>query len=92
MTEGPFQIWCDVFTINHDPEYWEDPWTFNPERFLDEQGQLVGTDHVTRRRSVGPNSTSFRLGSFGGKPLSTLVSSARGEHWHRGHAAVSLEW
>ena len=52
VTLGPFQIWCDVFTINHDPEYWEDPWTFNPERFLDEQGQLVGVDHVNRRRFV----------------------------------------
>ncbi len=44
------QVWCDVFSMNHDPEYWEDPWTFNPERFLDEQGQLVGVDHPNRRR------------------------------------------
>ncbi len=36
--------------MNHDPEYWDDPWTFNPERFLDEQGQLVGPDHPNRKR------------------------------------------
>ncbi len=44
------QVWCNLFSLNHDPEYWEDPWTFNPERFLDEQGQLVGPDHPNRRR------------------------------------------
>ncbi len=46
------QVWCDVFSLSHDPEYWEDPWTFNPERFLDEQGQLVGVDYPNRRRWV----------------------------------------
>ncbi len=44
------QVWCDQFSMNHDPEYWDDPWTFNPERFLDGQGQLVGVDHPNRRR------------------------------------------
>ncbi len=46
------QIWCDIYSMNHDPEYWEDPWTFNPDRFLDDEGQLVGADHPNRRRWV----------------------------------------
>ncbi len=46
------QIWCNVWELNHDPDCWEDPWTFKPERFLDEQGQLVEPSHPNRRRWV----------------------------------------
>ena len=49
------QIWCNTWEQNHDPDYWEDPWTFKPERFLDEQGHLVGPDHPNRRRYIHLN-------------------------------------
>ncbi len=45
-----FKVWCDTFSMDHDCEYWEDPWTFNPERFLDDEGQLVAPDHINRKR------------------------------------------
>ena len=44
------QVWCYSWEINHDPDYWKDPWTFKPERFLDEEGHLVTPDHPNRRR------------------------------------------
>ncbi len=45
-----FQIWCNIWGMNHNSEFWDNPWSFKPERFLDEQGQLVGPDHPNRRR------------------------------------------
>ena len=34
--------------IHHDPNVWENPWVFEPERFLDSNG-LLFPDHPTRR-------------------------------------------
>ena len=33
-------IFVNLWAIHHDPDRWEDPFCFRPERFLDEQGQL----------------------------------------------------
>ncbi|CAG5134288.1 unnamed protein product, partial [Candidula unifasciata] len=33
----------------HDENKWEDPWTFNPKRFLDDQGNLLPIDHPRRK-------------------------------------------
>ncbi|XP_053380505.1 cytochrome P450 1A1-like [Mercenaria mercenaria] len=47
-----FQIpaWSNVFAnlwfIHHDERIWGDPWTFRPERFLDDKGQLLERGHV----------------------------------------------
>ena len=35
--------------IHHDHKLWEDPWTFKPERFLDNDGSLFPHEHHTRR-------------------------------------------
>lgn len=33
-------IFTNLYHVMHDPEYWQDPDTFNPDRFLDEMGQF----------------------------------------------------
>ncbi|CAG5128223.1 unnamed protein product [Candidula unifasciata] len=33
----------------HDENKWEDPWAFNPKRFLDDQGNLLPIDHPRRK-------------------------------------------
>ena len=49
-TQTYFQIWINVFNLHHDERYWDKPWDFIPERFLDEEGRLVTADHPNRRR------------------------------------------
>lgn len=45
------QVWTNFWAIHHDPEIWGDPWTFRPERFI-EDGELVKPSHITRRKYV----------------------------------------
>ncbi len=45
-------IWCNMFNLSHDSRYWDEPFKFNPQRFLDENGDLVPADHMNRKRSL----------------------------------------
>lgn len=40
----------NVYGLHHDPLYWDDPWKFKPETFLDEDGQVVLSDHQNKMR------------------------------------------
>ncbi|CAD5120146.1 DgyrCDS8722 [Dimorphilus gyrociliatus] len=42
------QVWTNFWAIHHNEDIWGDPWTFRPERFI-EDGVLVKPDHKTRR-------------------------------------------
>ncbi|CAH1802345.1 unnamed protein product [Owenia fusiformis] len=37
------QVWVNAFNLHHDERYFKDPWTFNPDRFLEEDGSLLPT-------------------------------------------------
>ncbi len=39
----------NLWALHHDPEFWKDPEEFRPERFLDEDGNVVPADHANRK-------------------------------------------
>ena len=41
------------FYMHHDPRSWKDPWRFQPERFLDAEGNLLPAEHETRQNFIG---------------------------------------
>lgn len=43
------------YRMNHDPEYWDEPHVFNPDRFLDESGKFQ------RRNCLMPFSAGIRI-------------------------------
>ena len=43
-------VFVNLFGLHHSEKYWDKPWDFNPGRFLDEEGNLVASDHVNRKR------------------------------------------
>jgi hypothetical protein len=56
---GESTIFVNTYAIAHDPRYWEDPEEFKPERFLNSNISLLGTDFELlpfgsgRRKCVG---------------------------------------
>ena len=53
-------VLLSLWSIHHDPHFWQDPYAFKPERFLDPEGHLVTIDHPNRRQilpfGAGPRS------------------------------------
>ncbi|ELU12244.1 hypothetical protein CAPTEDRAFT_73429, partial [Capitella teleta] len=51
-------VMTNLWQLHHDEDFWEKPWEFNPERFLDDHGELVLPDHPNRKHllpfSAGP--------------------------------------
>ena len=45
-------IWPYLWGLAHDENVWDDPWSFSPERFLDDHGYIVPADHSSRVNSV----------------------------------------
>ncbi len=43
-------IWPNVFNLTHDSRYWKNPFEFNPNRFLNEKGDIVPPGHLNRKR------------------------------------------
>lgn len=42
-------ILINLWHIHHDSEIWDDPWSFCPERFLDDKGDLLPPEHPVRQ-------------------------------------------
>ncbi|KAK3107083.1 hypothetical protein FSP39_006779 [Pinctada imbricata] len=45
-------IFANIFAVHHDDQLWDDPWSFCPERFLDDDGQFVSSDHPSRKNMI----------------------------------------
>ena len=43
-------IFINLWFLHHRESYWNQPWEFIPERFLDESGELLPADHINRKR------------------------------------------
>ncbi len=43
------QIKPNVWSLHHDPQFWGDPETFRPDRFLDNAGDIITADHPNRK-------------------------------------------
>ena len=42
-------IFPNLWRLHHDERYWENPWEFNPNRWL-EDGNVVPPDHIKKQR------------------------------------------
>ncbi|KAL3870430.1 hypothetical protein ACJMK2_038498 [Sinanodonta woodiana] len=42
----------NMWTAHHDPAIWGDPWVFRPDRFLDDNGELLSPEHTLRQSLV----------------------------------------
>ncbi|KAK3603399.1 hypothetical protein CHS0354_009380 [Potamilus streckersoni] len=43
-------IYINLWAMHHDESFWNDPWVFRPERFLDKHGSILPPQHERRRR------------------------------------------
>ena len=48
------------WSLHHDEKFWNDPWEFQPERFLDDDGSLLPNDHP-RRKHLMPFGAGTRV-------------------------------
>ena len=44
--------WVNTWALLHDKEVWQHPFTFNPDRFLDDEGCFVDADHASRVKNL----------------------------------------
>ena len=42
-------VWGNFWSAHHDEAVFTDPWEFRPDRFLDEGGLILPTDHRCRQ-------------------------------------------
>ena len=76
-------VFINVWNINHDADFWEDPFEYKPERFLSEEGHLHPPEHTTRQRvmtfGAGPRSC---IGDVFAKKLLFLFTGLLMQRFH----------
>ncbi|XP_046570784.1 cytochrome P450 2D20-like isoform X1 [Haliotis rubra] len=45
-------VYINLWALLHDDTFWESPWDFRPERFLDSSNRLLPPSHPVRRRML----------------------------------------
>ena len=63
-------VFVNLWAINHDPNFWDDPFDYKPERFLNAEGELLPPEHPRRRRVM----------AFGGGPRSCIGEAFARQH------------
>ena len=43
------RVYCNLWALHHEEDFWGDPYEFRPERYLDDKGCLVPADHPHRK-------------------------------------------
>ena len=43
------QVWTNLWSLHHDEDLWDEPFKFKPERFLNEDGEVLPVDHPNRK-------------------------------------------
>lgn len=43
------EVHVNTWLLHHDQDFWDAPWEFRPERFLDDDGQVVDKSHPNRQ-------------------------------------------
>ena len=70
-------VFVNLWAINHDPDFWEDPYDYKPERFLNAEGVLLPPEHPRIRRVIafgaGPRTCIGE--AFARKHLFLFISS-----------------
>lgn len=45
-------VFMNLWHLHHDDTFWQDPFVFKPERYLDDDGRLVAADHPSMRHTM----------------------------------------
>ena len=46
VNDGLLQVMVNQYSVHMDPDDWQQPQQFRPERFLDESGNVVGRERI----------------------------------------------
>ncbi|ELU18403.1 hypothetical protein CAPTEDRAFT_137782 [Capitella teleta] len=46
------QVLTNLWAVHHDEDFWEEPFEFRPDRFLDSVGRLIPASHPNRQRML----------------------------------------
>lgn len=66
----------NMWAITHDPSVWKDPWAFDPDRFLEEDMPVMGSDMRLAPKGVPGQSDGSRKRAPVARPASPAIQVA----------------